>query len=212
MQAPAPLQVPPGFRPPGRAEILAGLLREAFGGLGYLLLRIAADWVLFPDGPLFWKVRGRLFVWLFGWGRGVGVGRHVRFVDVRSIRVGPYTRIASHATIMGPAEIGAHCWIGEKDVIYPRTTLGDNVSLGPLVYVVTQWHALGPPSQRTGPLDYKPVRIGSGASVNAGALILAGCHVGEGAVVAGGAKVTRSVPPNVVVAGNPAAIVHRLEA
>ena len=41
-------------------------------------------------------------------------------------------------------------------------------------------------------------------------MILAGCRVGEGAVVSGGAKVTRSVPPDVVVAGNPAQIVRRL--
>jgi len=192
-------------------EIPRGLIRELASGAGYLLLRIVADWILFPDGPLFMKVRGRLFTWFFGWGRGVGVGRFARFLNVRSLRVGDYTRIMPYATVMGPTSIGRHCWIGEGDVIYPDTTIGDRVSMGPLVYVVTRWHPIGPPSQRSGPLTGKPIRIGEGANINAGAMILAGGNIGAGTIVAGGAKVTRSVPPNVIVAGNPAVIVHRLE-
>lgn len=202
----------PEYRPLGAAQIVAGLLGEAVLGAGYALFHFLVNWVLFPDGRLFWKVRGRLYTWLFGWGRGVGVARFVTARDARSIRVGPYTRINEGAILMGPLRIGSHCWIGERDVIYPETTIGDRVGIGPLVYIITQWHEIGPPHRRTGELKVKPVRIGDGANINGGAMIMAGCDVGDGSVVMGGAKVTRKVPPHVVVAGNPAVIVRRLEA
>ncbi len=201
----------PEARRLGATEMLAGLTSEALTSAGYLILNLVANWVLFADGPLFEKVRGRLYSWLFGWGRGVGIARFVDFREVRSIKIGDYTRIQRDAIIGGPVTIGRYCWIGERDVIYPGTTIGDMVGMGPLVYVITRWHEMGPPRRRTGPIRQRAIRIGDGASINGGAMILAGCQIGEGAVVAGGAKVTRSVPPHVVVAGNPAVIVHRLE-
>ena len=191
--------------------LAARLFEEAWSSLGYLLLRAITDWVLFPDGPAFMKVRGRIFTHLFGWGRGVGVARGVVVQDLGSIRVGAYTRIAAGASLAGPLEIGEHCFLGVGSIYYPGTIIGDRVAIAPRVCILTQWHEVGLPSQRAGALQKKPTRIGSGACVNAGALVLAGCHVGEGAVVAGGAKVTRRVPPNVIVAGDPAAIVHRIE-
>ena len=204
---------PPGWAPfpgIGPAEKATGLARELLVGAGYLLLGVLADWVIFSEGQLSNKLRGRIFSLLFGWGKGVGVGRFVSFQNIRSIRVGPYTRIQRESRIMGPVTIGEHCWVGERNVIFPMTTIEDHVALGPLVYILTMWHPIGAPMKRAGPGASRPIHVGRGACINAGAMILAGCRVGEGAVVAGGAKVTRSVPPNVVVAGNPAQIVRRL--
>ena len=60
-------------------------------------------------------------------------------------------------------------------------------------------------------LKTKPVIIKDGAWVGMNAVILKGVTIGENSVVAAGAVVTKSVPPNVVVAGNPAVIVKELE-
>ncbi len=95
-------------------------------------------------------------------------------------------------------------------MIYPHTELGDRVSLAPNVMIITQWHPIGPPGQRTALLERRPVRIGSGSTVNAGSIILAGCTIGEGCVVLSGTRVTRSLPAHCVVAGDPARIVRRL--
>ncbi|HKY34261.1 MAG TPA: acyltransferase [Candidatus Polarisedimenticolia bacterium] len=188
-----------------------GLGREVVDGLGNALLSFLSNWVLFVDGPLVWKVRGRLYSWILGWGRGVGVARFVTFENIRTIRVGEYSRIMRNAVLMGPIEIGSHCWIGEGNMLYPETTLEDGVALGPVVAIVTQWHEIGPPERRAGQLRRRSIRIGRGACINAGAMVLAGCSIGEGAVVAGGSKVTRRVPPHCVVAGNPAVLVRRLD-
>ncbi len=61
------------------------------------------------------------------------------------------------------------------------------------------------------PLRTAPVRIRDNVWVGMGAVILKGVEIGENSVVAAGAIVTKSVPPNVVVAGNPAVVVKHLE-
>jgi acetyltransferase-like isoleucine patch superfamily enzyme len=55
-----------------------------------------------------------------------------------------------------------------------------------------------------------PVRIRDNVWIGMGAVILKGVEIGENSVVAAGAIVTKSVPPNVVVAGNPAVVVKQL--
>ena len=57
-----------------------------------------------------------------------------------------------------------------------------------------------------------PVRIDAHAWIGCNAIILKGVHIGEGAVVAAGAVVTRDVPPHAVAAGNPARIIRQLSA
>lgn len=198
----------PGRAGPGR--VLPRLLSELFAAAGMLLFRFAADLILFPDGEMFSVLRGRLYSLVFGWGHGVSVDRHVVLRNIRTIRVGRYTGIRRGAFLRGPVTIGEQCWIGYGTLIYPETTIGDHVAIAANVMLVTPWHVIGPPGMRAGPASVRPIRIGSGAIINGMAMILGGCDVGEGAVVMGGAKVTRSVPPHTVVSGDPARIVRRL--
>ncbi len=60
------------------------------------------------------------------------------------------------------------------------------------------------------PIPTRPVHIGDNVWIGMGAIILKGVTIGENSVVGAGAVVTRDVPPNVVVAGNPAQIVRKL--
>lgn len=84
-------------------------------------------------------------------------------------------------------------------------TIEDDVLIGPRVNITSENHPLDPSGRKT--LILAPVHIKRNAWIGAGATILPGVTVGENAVVAAGAVVSRDVPPNTVVAGIPAKIV-----
>jgi acetyltransferase-like isoleucine patch superfamily enzyme len=91
-------------------------------------------------------------------------------------------------------------------------TLGDDVILGPQVLVVTNDHVADDPAAtiRSQGLRAAPIVIERDVWIGGHAVVLAGVTIGEGAIVAAGAVVTRDVDPFDIVAGVPAAVVsHR---
>ncbi|RCR67410.1 DapH/DapD/GlmU-related protein [Larkinella punicea] len=87
-------------------------------------------------------------------------------------------------------------------------TIEDEVQIGPRVNLTSENHPIDPADRQT--LIPKPVVIKRNAWIGAGATILPGVTVGENAVVAAGAVVSRDVPPNAVVAGVPAKVVKTI--
>jgi acetyltransferase-like isoleucine patch superfamily enzyme len=87
-------------------------------------------------------------------------------------------------------------------------TIEDDVQIGPRVNLTSENHPLDPEDRKT--LLLGPILIKRNAWIGAGATILPGVTVGENAVVAAGAVVSRDVPPNTVVAGIPAKVVKRI--
>jgi acetyltransferase-like isoleucine patch superfamily enzyme len=87
-------------------------------------------------------------------------------------------------------------------------TIEDGALIGPRVNLVTENHPLNP-DQRSDLLT-KPIRIRQKAWIGAGATILPGVTVGENAVVAAGAVVTKDVPDNTIVGGIPAKIIRSI--
>jgi acetyltransferase-like isoleucine patch superfamily enzyme len=79
-------------------------------------------------------------------------------------------------------------------------TIGDAAGIGEFVRIFTHTHSESNHTERT----YAPVSIGDYAKIYTGAMIFPGVSIGEQAIVAGGAVVTKDVPPNTVVAGIPA--------
>jgi acetyltransferase-like isoleucine patch superfamily enzyme len=131
--------------------------------------------------------------------RGVGVLGYVHLIGppgcARNLRIGT-------GSVIGP---------GVRFCLDAEVVVGANVSIGPSVMLYTAMHMVGDPSRRMQPEAYgRPIVIEDGAWIALGAMILPGVRVGQGAVVAAGAVVTSDVPANVLVAGNPAEVVHDL--
>jgi maltose O-acetyltransferase len=92
-----------------------------------------------------------------------------------------------------------------------RVEFGDDCLLGPAVHVYTATHPLDAASRREG-LEYgEPVTVGDEVWVGGQAVLTPGVTVGDRSMVAAGAVVTEDVPPDVVVQGNPAEVVRRLD-
>ncbi|MDP4184988.1 MAG: sugar O-acetyltransferase [Bacteroidota bacterium] len=87
-------------------------------------------------------------------------------------------------------------------------TIEDDVLIGPKVNLITEGHPLKPEERKA--LKVKPIVIKRNVWIGAAATILPGITVGENAVVAAGALVTRDVPANVVVGGVPAKIIKTI--
>jgi acetyltransferase-like isoleucine patch superfamily enzyme len=83
-------------------------------------------------------------------------------------------------------------------------TIGNAAALGEFVRIFTHTHSESNHAERT----YAPVIIGDYAKIYTGAMLFPGVTIGEQAIVAGGAVVTKDVPPNAVVAGIPAKIIR----
>lgn len=140
--------------------------------------------------------------------------------------VGSGTQIGAFGHVLPRARLGADCVIGDRvhidnDVVVgDRVTirsgvhlsegvrLGDDVVLGPNVTFADR------PSVHRGPSSdvFSPTAIGQGAYVGANATVLPGVTVGRQARVEAGAVLTKDVPANAVVGGNPARIVGYIDA
>jgi len=137
-----------------------------------------------------------------------------------SSKIGDGTRIWAFAHILAGARIGRDCNICdsvfiEGDVtVGDRTTvkcgvqlwdgvrLGDDVFIGPNATFTND----GFPRSRRHLSAYPATVVEDGASIGANATILPGITIGRGAMIGAGAVVTRSVPPNAIVVGNPGRI------
>ncbi|MCM3707051.1 MULTISPECIES: sugar O-acetyltransferase [Cytobacillus] len=88
---------------------------------------------------------------------------------------------------------------------------GDNCMLAPGVHIYTATHPLHPAERNSGREYAKPITIGNNVWIGGSAVINPGVTIGDNAVIASGAVVTRDVPANVVVGGNPAKIIKQIE-
>lgn len=105
--------------------------------------------------------------------------------------------------------VGRNVFVNQNCTFYDLGGLdiADDVMIGPNVSIITTGHPLDP-SERRAAVIAKPVVIERNVWIAAGAIIIGGVTVGENSVVAAGAVVTKDVPPNTLVGGNPARIIR----
>lgn len=89
--------------------------------------------------------------------------------------------------------------------------IGDNCFIAPGVHIYTATHPLDPKERISGKEYGKPVTIGHNVWIGGRAVINPGVNIGNNVVIASGAVVTKDVPDNVVVGGNPAKIIKSIE-
>jgi len=92
-----------------------------------------------------------------------------------------------------------------------KIQIGDNCFLAPGVHIYTATHPLNPIERSSGAEFAKPVTIGNNVWIGGRSVINPGVTLGDNVVVASGAIVTKDVPNNVVVGGNPARIIKNIE-
>jgi acetyltransferase-like isoleucine patch superfamily enzyme len=108
--------------------------------------------------------------------------------------------------------IGDRCVIGRGShiVAHENVEIGDDVWTGPYVYITDQNHGYEDPDVPIGrqfPVN-RPVSIGSGSWLGAGAIVLPGARIGRNVVIAAGSVVRGEIPDRCVVAGVPARIIR----
>ncbi|HKT28609.1 sugar O-acetyltransferase [Dyella sp.] len=116
-----------------------------------------------------------------------------------------------YATGGGETRVGRNVFINQNCTFYDLGGLdiGDDVMIGPNVSLITTGHPLEP-SQRRAVTIGKPIVIERNVWIAAGATIIGGVTVGENSVVAAGSVVTKDVPPNTLVGGNPARVIRSI--
>jgi Acetyltransferase (isoleucine patch superfamily) len=138
-----------------------------------------------------------------------------------STNIGEGTRIWAFAHVLPGAAIGSGCNICDGVFVENNVTIGNNVTVKCGVQLwdgVTLEHNVfvGPnatftndinPRSKVYPEQFLPTIVEEGASIGANATILPGIRIGRNAMIGAGAVVTRSVPPNAIVVGNPAKII-----
>jgi maltose O-acetyltransferase len=109
--------------------------------------------------------------------------------------------------------IGDHVYLNFSCTVFDNNEvhIGHHVMIGPVVQIYTVAHAVHAESRIRGEEVAKPIVIEDNVWLGGGAILLPGVRVGRNAVVGAGAVVTRSVPANTVVVGNPARVIREIE-
>jgi len=148
----------------------------------------------------------------------VKLGRDVKlskFINLYGCEVGDQSKIGAFVEIQKNASVGKRCKISSHTFICEGVTIEDNVFIGHGVTFINDSY----PRATTGEgalqteADWVVERtvVKKGSSIGSGSTILSKVTIGENAIVGAGSVVTKDVPPNSIVAGNPAKVLRYIE-
>jgi acetyltransferase-like isoleucine patch superfamily enzyme len=148
----------------------------------------------------------------------VKLGKDVKlacFINLYGCEIGDGTKIGAFVEVQKNAVIGRHCKISSHTFVCEGVTIEDNVFVGHGVVFINDSY---PRSTNTAGVlqteaDWKVERtvVKAGASIGSGATILSQVVIGENSIVGAGSVVTKDVPANGIVVGNPATLLRIMD-
>jgi acetyltransferase-like isoleucine patch superfamily enzyme len=149
----------------------------------------------------------------------VRLGKNVklsRFINLYGCHVGDDTKIGAFVEIQKNASVGRRCKISSHTFICEGVRIEDGVFIGHGVTFINDSYPRATNSrgelQTESDWKVEPTVVKTGASIGSGTTVLSGVVVGENAMVGAGSVVTKDVPANAVVAGNPARVFRFISA
>jgi acetyltransferase-like isoleucine patch superfamily enzyme len=144
-------------------------------------------------------------------GQGVKLSK---FINLYGCQIGDETKIGAFVEIQKNASVGKRCKVSSHTFVCEGVTIEDNVFIGHSVTFINDSYprATSDGGGLQTEQDWKVEKtvVKRGASIGSGATILANVTIGENAIVGAGSMVTRDVPPNTIVAGNPAKVLRSI--
>jgi UDP-2-acetamido-3-amino-2,3-dideoxy-glucuronate N-acetyltransferase len=148
----------------------------------------------------------------------VKLGTNVRlskFINLYGCEIGDDTKVGAFVEIQKNATVGKRCKVSSHTFVCEGVVIEDNVLIGHGVTFINDSYprATTAGGQLQTEADWKVERtvIRRGASIGSGVTILSNITIGENAIVGAGSVVTKDVPSNSIVAGNPARILRYIE-
>jgi len=135
-----------------------------------------------------------------------------KFVNLYGCEIGENTKIGAFVEIQKNARVGRNCKISSHTFICEGVTIEDEVFIGHGVTFINDSYPRATTSEGTLQTEsdwrVESTVIRKRASIGSGATILSRVTIGENAIIGAGSVVTKDVPPNAVVAGNPARVMR----
>jgi len=128
-----------------------------------------------------------------------------------SVGASPFIEHNFHCDLGFNIHIGDDFYVGYNCTILDmaEVRIGDNCMIGPNVGLYTAGHSIEPKGRNKGGYAL-PIRIGNDVWIGGSCVILPGVEIGDNSIVAAGSVVTKNVPANTIVAGNPAKILKSI--
>jgi acetyltransferase-like isoleucine patch superfamily enzyme len=144
-------------------------------------------------------------------GQGVKLAK---FVNLYGCEIGDDTKVGAFVEVQKNAKIGKRCKISSHTFVCEGVSIEDNVFIGHGVTFINDTYprATRPDGGLQTEADWKVevTVVKAGASIGSGSTILSQVTIGENAIVGAGSVVTKDVPANSIVAGNPARLLRKL--